>query len=520
MKSIQTKLLLIIFSSMISITLLIGIASVKLLHDNSSQTSRDNMLNICEKKKEELNNILSSIEQSVNIITNTSKSKINSLDLFINDDSYYKYISDMQELFINISNNTNGAIAFYYRINPELRDSTSGFFFTGYDGNFSKVPNTNLNEYDENDIEHVGWYYIPRNNGKATWLMPYKNLNIDIYMISYVVPIYFENNFIGVIGMDIDFNILTEKLQVDIEYDTGLVYLVVDDKIIYHENLDYNSPRVIDENIVEVETTLLNEMNLILSVHNKEIVEEEKQLIATIIIISSLLLILFLSIANYFIRNLIKPLKDLTNATKKVLNGEFNVNIDSYSNDEVGILAQSFKTTIAVLYEKINYINALAYKDSLTSVMSDTSYNLEVERINKSLNEDTNLHILVFDINNLKLVNDKYGHEYGNKLIISATNVIKTIFNENNTYRIGGDEFVVIIENETDEVLEKLISDYNRLIKNSYLDLPNLRHNIEIAYGYTKFDFLIDKSFEDIFNRADSLMYKYKRQLKEKNSFS
>ena len=227
-----------------------------------------------------------------------------------------------------------------------------------------------------------------------------------------------------------------------------------------------------------------------------------------------------ISIANYFIRNLIKPLKDLTNATKKVLNGEFNVNINSYSNDEVGILAQSFKTTIAVLYEKINYINALAYKDSLTSVMSDTSYNLEVERINKSLNEDTNLHILVFDINNLKLVNDKYGHEYGNKLIISASNVIKTIFNENNTYRIGGDEFVVIIENETDEVLEKLISDYNHLIKNSYLDLPNLRHNIEIAYGYTKFDFLIDKSFEDIFNRADSLMYKHKRQLKEKNSFS
>ena len=87
-------------------------------------------------------------------------------------------------------------MAFYYRINPELRDSVSGFFFTGYDGNFSKVPNTNLNEFNEDDIEHVGWYYIPKNNGKATWLMPYKNLNVDIYMISYVVPIYFENNFV------------------------------------------------------------------------------------------------------------------------------------------------------------------------------------------------------------------------------------------------------------------------------------------------------------------------------------
>ena len=234
----------------------------------------------------------------------------------------------MEYLFKNISDNTNGAVAFYYRINPELRDSVSGFFFTGYDGNFSKVPNTNLNEFNEDDIEHVGWYYIPKNNGKATWLMPYKNLNVDIYMISYVVPIYFENNFIGVIGMDIDFNILTEKLHEDIEYKTGLVYLVNNDKIIFHKDLEYNSNREINKNFVETETTLLNEMSLVFSVSNSELVEEETKLIITIIIITFSLLIIFLIISYYFIRNVIKPLKDLTNATKKVLNGEYNVNID------------------------------------------------------------------------------------------------------------------------------------------------------------------------------------------------
>ncbi len=516
MKSIQTKLLLIIFTSMISVSLLIGLTSVQLLRNYSNSTSSDNMVNVCENKKEELNNILSSIEQSVNIITKTSTSKIHDLDLFDNDDLYNDYINDIEELFTNISKNTNGAVAYYFRINPELRDFISGFFFSGYDSNFVKVSNTDLSMYEEDDVEHVGWYYIPKNNGKATWLMPYKNLNIDIYMISYVVPIYFENNFIGVIGMDIDFNILTEKLQVETEYETGLFYLVSNDKIVYHKSLDYDSDRIVDDNIVETETSLLNEMNLVLSVSQKELREEEYYLIITIIIISSILLIVFSFIAFLFIRSVIKPLKDLTNATKKVLNGEFNVNIKSYSNDEVGVLANSFKTTIFVLHEKMNYINALAYKDSLTSVMSDTSYNLEVLRINQSLNKDSNLHILVFDINNLKLVNDKYGHEYGNKLIISAANAITTIFKKNNTYRIGGDEFVVIIENESDNIIEELINDYNSLIKNCYLDLPDIRKNIEIAYGYTKFNHLTDTSFEDVFNRADSLMYKYKKQLKDK----
>ena len=149
MKSLQTKLLLIIFSSIFSISILIGFTSVKLLHDKSYETSMDNIANICENKKEDLNNILSSIEQSVNIITNTAKLKIDSLDLFNNNDQYFSYINNIEELFTNISNNTNGAVAFYYRINPELRDSVSGFFFTGYDGNFSKVPNTNLNEFNE-----------------------------------------------------------------------------------------------------------------------------------------------------------------------------------------------------------------------------------------------------------------------------------------------------------------------------------------------------------------------------------
>ena len=251
---------------------------------------------------------------------------------------------------------------------------------------------------------------------------------------------------------------------------------------------------------------------------NSELVEEETKLTITIIIITISLLIIFLIISYYFIRNVMKPLKDLTTATKKVLNGEYNVNIDYTSNDEVGVLAKSFKKTITVLHEKMNYINALAYRDSLTSVMSDTSYNLEVNRINQSLNKDYILHILVFDINNLKIINDKYGHEFGNKFIITASNAISTIFNRNNTYRIGGDEFVVIIENENDEFVSQLIIDYNSLIENCYLDLPNQKLNVEIAYGYTKFDSSIDSNFEDMFNRADALMYQCKRELKEKNN--
>ena len=516
MKSIKTKVLLIIFASMFSLSLLIGFISIKIIHDNITKSTQENIENICLNKKEELNSVLASIQQSVNIIANTSQSKITSLETIQDDSKYNDYISEMENQFTNISNNTNGAVAFYYRIDPELKDSTSGFFYTGSSYQFIKEPNTNLADFDENDIEHVGWFYIPKNNGQPTWVMPYKNLNVDIYMISYVVPIYFNDTFVGVIGMDIDFNVLIEKLDIDTKYKTALVYLAVENRIIYHEDYEYNSIKVINPYLYEIETKLINNMSLILSINKNEIVKEETILVIMIIIITILLLALFMIISYCFIHSIIKPLKDLTSATKKVLDGEFDININTNATDEVGVLAHSFKQTISVLHEKMDYINALAFKDSLTSVMSDTSYALEVERINQSINPDSNIHVLVFDINNLKEVNDNYGHEFGNKLIILASNIIAATFQYLHTYRIGGDEFIVIIENKSDDEINKLITNYNNLMENCYLELPTTTRKIETAYGYAKYNSSIDKCFEDMFNRADEEMYKRKRQLKEK----
>ena len=89
------------------------------------------------------------------------------------------------------------------------------------------------------------------------------------------------------------------------------------------------------------------------------------------------------------------------------------------------------------------------------------SYKSNVERINQILNEKTSLNVIVFDVNNLKLINDTYGHECGNALLIKASSAITTVFNHVNTYRIGGDEFAVIIENESEENINILLITQN-----------------------------------------------------------
>lgn len=77
--------------------------------------------------------------------------------------------------------------------------------------------------YDPDDLEHVGWYYIPVKNGAPMWMDPYLNENINIYMISYIVPLFAEDGTsIGIVGMDIDFSEITGiRVKRRIWYFTG-----------------------------------------------------------------------------------------------------------------------------------------------------------------------------------------------------------------------------------------------------------------------------------------------------------
>ena len=78
-------------------------------------------------------------------------------------------------------------------------------------------------------------------------------------------------------------------------------------------------------------------------------------------------------------------------------------------------------------------------------------------------------------------------------------------------FRIGGDEFVVILENEDYEQVEKLVAEFNRLQKREKKE-PWKR--VSAAIGYALYDETKDESVEDAFSRADKAMYTRKREMK------
>ena len=122
--------------------------------------------------------------------------------------------------------------------------------------------------------------------------------------------------------------------------------------------------------------------------------------------------------------------------------------------------------------------------------------------------------VMVLDLNHLKETNDTYGHNVGNKLIVSASQLISEAFKRSPVFRIGGDEFLVILQNRDFENRDTLFAKFDEACANAFVDLETKKLPIHIAKGFSVFDPATDTQFSDVFIRADDEMYKNKKSMK------
>lgn len=545
MKSIQTKFVIIILSGILLSSFLIGSAGIFSSQKLVSKDSAMIMNLLCSEETKEIDNLLGRIEQSVDIIAKNAQEQVDMER--ISEEGYRDYYTnEIEKFFVNAANNTDGAIAVYLRLNPELTTPTAGLFWskTEADGTLQKSEVTDFSKYDKTDIERVGWYYIPVETGEPTWMSPYFNKNINVYMISYVVPIYKENQLIGIVGMDIDFELMMNKVKKISVYDTGSAFLVdKDNNVIYYNESekdellhpsDINLWSVAGElgkktsgnslftyKYKNVENrmafrTLINGMHLIITAPSKEMDEDKNNLIFTIIVTSLTVTVFFIFVTIMNTGKIIKPLREINETAKRIAEGDLTVALDYKSKDEIGTLTESLKQMVLHLQKYMDDIHSLAYQDTMTGVNNKTAYRDEVNRLEEQIHLDhAEFAVIVFDINGLKQVNDKYGHDCGDILIINACDLISKIFGKRSVYRIGGDEFVAIIENMDYNDSKKLLDEFAYAIEEHNNGCSKEFQNISIASGIAMYDKETDMTFMNVFKRADKLMYKNKAKIKK-----
>ena len=165
--------------------------------------------------------------------------------------------------------------------------------------------------------------------------------------------------------------------------------------------------------------------------------------------------------------------------------------------------------------KKTDLYQKLAFMDLSTGVGSHSAwYSFTEEFKDEGLEE--RYCLVLFDMNNLKYMNDTFGHLQGDAVIKSFCECLqKASKQKGSIYRIGGDEFIFLCKNESEEWIKGMLADFEELIKNQ----KETQIAFSAAYGYAFFVPHGKNDFYEAQNKADSLMYRMKREMKIKNPF-
>jgi len=418
MKSIRTKITVAIVVCSLITASIISFLSISDTRELSINAAKKELVLTCDNTGREINALISRIEQSVDTLSDVAMEKME-FGSFQNNNVYVEeYTKGLLEEFVTFAEHTDGAITAYIRYNPEFTEPTSGIFLTRNDTQsaFDSVTPTDFSMYDPSDVEHVGWYYLPVANKAPLWMDPYLNANINVYMISYVVPLYENGTSVGILGMDIDFGQITSLADNAIAFDTGYSFVVSSaGNILYHNEIEsgtdlaeYNGGELSavkefvldsanqgetlqysyngkDKYLSYVE--LGNGMKLVLTAPLEEITSDANALSVQILLFLVMGLVVAIVLGILIGGAIAKPIKKITGIIKQT--SELNLHkandIDKLmkKSDETGIMAKAVNEMRSVLREMIG--NMENVKDGLLGNMKRLD---DVMKENNSISED------------------------------------------------------------------------------------------------------------------------------------
>ncbi len=516
MKSIKNKILIVVISGLLVITAVVSAIAVSMTHEIMHKDADRILNNVTQKEAAYINDVLGDISKSAAVMEHYASTEIDSIQQLSDASFLAKYLEKTKKMFSEIALNTNGAEGFFLRLNPKYTSSTTGYYILLTENSTVKeMPVTDLSKYAADDEKNVSWYYTAVNKGEAVWLDPYYFPGYDEKLISYTIPIYIDSELLGVIGFDMNFGYLVDRINSISVYDNGYaVLLATDGETVYNEiksDVSHNPH-------TKATVSLLNGMFLELRADYKDIQKDIHPMLAKIVF--AFIVVLAFSILYTIIvtHRIVRPLKQLTAAAKEISSGLGEVPLSQIpvdSMDEVGTLSRVLTQTYEKIQEYTTYINALAYRDSLTGIKNSTAYTEAIAELNKEMNlSNLPFGVLVADINNLKQTNDRYGHDVGNELIVHTAKILTDTFKSSTVFRIGGDEFAVLLKGGDYDNYRTLLVKLDDACSEDYITVCENRIPVSLARGVAIFNPEIDCVYEDVFAKADHAMYLNKEESK------
>ena len=544
MHSIRSTITIITVLVILTSVLSVFGASYVIIQRETDENSVNMMNLINEDTDKALEKYFGSIEQSGEIIANIAVEDLDSVMLVnygavkteanMNSqtreqieelDAYLEtYCDKVQVLFAGVADNTQGVNSYYYTISPEVSKNVHGFFYMkeGKTGLVEQAPLDASNLVPE---EHLGatWYDTAVNMGSPGWVGPYTCQGEWVY--SYFVPIYKAGMLIGVLGMDIPCDILVDQVKDISIYETGFVSLLDKDaNAIYHpelpitKNFDELHRSVTSEtfkannsgdDLIRYQangeerqmsfSTLSTGMKVVVIAPTAEINAPWITLIRDIALITLFTICVFVFVILVIMRAITRPLTRLTDASKRLADGEYDVELVYDRKNEIGALTAAFNRMRDQLKLYIEGLNHQIFYDRMTDLPNMRHFfNLAVKEKKRIEEEGRDPVMIYINIVGIRFYNRRYGFKMGDMLLMDFAKIISKHFGEQRVCRFGGDHFTAVSEaDKVDETIRKVLDDWEAINDGKGLAIhvgiyPNSLEDVDVNVACDRAKFAAD----------------------------
>ena len=227
--------------------------------------------------------------------------------------------------------------------------------------------------------------------------------------------------------------------------------------------------------------------------------------------------------------SVLTPLYDARGVCQCYIGADCSMNqLDRYARNVIHRIGSFFLIVMALalifgilftdrgVLRPMNRLENKAYLDTLTGLKNRTAYYDYNQVINKKMDDGrADYSILMIDINFLKRMNDEYGHEQGNLYLQGAAELIRKHFGDEHLYRIGGDEFVIILEGKAQEGIEDKIRAFkDEIARLKEDDSLQPWEKVSAAVGIARYVKGEYSEMEEVLRKADEAMYADKVAMK------
>lgn len=511
MHSIRYKATAITIAEILTAMLCVFLASYTIIQAENDHRSVEMMDLLVQDTGKSIEEYTGDIERSVDMVANLVSDSLDGLVLSRTGaigtgntvpaqrtalqteqlDAYMaEFAEHIQGEFAAIAEHTNGVQTYYFVVSPNISTSEHGFYYShvGRTGFYKRDPFV-VSDLDPNDPDHSGWYFTPIQRGMASWIGPFPATSLNELLIcSYVVPIYKSGTLIGILGMDIPLDTLISLVSPIVVYDTGFACLFDENgRVIYHPEQDYGSMlnTAIDDELFQQDSsanmliryeaktgerrqlsfkTLSTGMKLAVVAPTDEVNASSTRLTVVNLPIALVIVALFAVLTLFIMGRLTKPLQLLTAASQRLANADYDVQLDYYSNDEVGALTTSFRRMRDQIEKNIEDLNHQVLTDDLTGLPNHRHFfELAIKERDRLVACNKKPVMLYFNLVGMKYFNRQYGFAEGDKLICAVARILAEHFGEQKMSRFAQDHFAAVSdEDNLEERLRALFKDIQR----------------------------------------------------------